>query len=106
MNKQNSTIKTNLEDTQSSYNKQDRDDINIFFYKNRIHVPTSLRRRTLDWYHSYLNHTGGDRLAKTLKEFFIGKVSKTKLSIMQSVMSIVNISKIVDHAMDICHQRT
>ena len=42
LNKPNSTIKTNLEDTTYGYNKQDLDDINIIFYKNRIHVPAAL----------------------------------------------------------------
>ena len=32
-----------------------------------MYVPKSLRRRTLEWYHHYLNHPGGDRLYHTLQ---------------------------------------
>ena len=34
-----------------------------------MYVPQSLCRRVLDWYHFYLNHLGGSRLAKTVQEF-------------------------------------
>jgi Integrase core domain. len=35
-------------------------------YEDKIYVPQSLRGRTIEWYHYYLNHPGGDRLANTL----------------------------------------
>jgi hypothetical protein len=35
-------------------------------YDGKIYVPESLRGRTPEWYHYYLNHPGGDRLANTL----------------------------------------
>ena len=35
-------------------------------YEDKIYVPQSLRRRTLEWYHHFLNHPGGDRLYHTL----------------------------------------
>ena len=68
LNKQNSKLSKHLEDKESGYNKQVLDDVELIFYKNKIYVPQCLRRRTLDWYHFYLNHPGGDRLAKTLTE--------------------------------------
>ena len=37
-------------------------------YQNRIYVPKSLRGRLLAWYHEYLCHPGGLRLANTLKQ--------------------------------------
>ena len=40
----------------------------IICYDSKIYVPQSLRRRVLDWYHLYLNHPGGSRLAKTTQE--------------------------------------
>jgi hypothetical protein len=68
LNKQNSKLSKRLEDKESGYNKQVLDDVELIFYKNKIYVPQCLRRHTLDWYHFYLNHPGGDRLAKTLTE--------------------------------------
>jgi hypothetical protein len=35
-------------------------------YEDKIYVPKSLHCRTLEWYHHYLNHPGGDRLYHTL----------------------------------------
>ena len=55
-----------MEDKESGYNKQVLEDVELIFYKNKIYVPQHLCRRTLDGYHFYLNHPGGDRLAKTL----------------------------------------
>ena len=40
------------------------DDVKIIFYDIKIYVQQSLRRSVLDWYHLYLNHTSGSRLAK------------------------------------------
>jgi hypothetical protein len=40
---------------------------------NKIYVPKSLRERALNWYHHYLCHPGGDRLAKTLTQVCIWK---------------------------------
>jgi hypothetical protein len=34
----------------------------------KIYVPELLRKSTLNWYHYYLNHPGGDRLGNTIKE--------------------------------------
>ena len=42
--------------------------VEIIFYDRKIYVPQSLYRRVLDWYHFYLNHPGGSRLAKKIRE--------------------------------------
>ena len=68
LNKRRSKLSKDLEDKYSGYNKQVLEDVELIFYKNKIYVPQCLRRCTLDWYHFYLNHLGGDRLAKTLTE--------------------------------------
>ena len=49
-----------MENKDSGYHKQVLDDVELIFYKNKIYIPQYLRRRTLDWYHFYLNHPGGD----------------------------------------------
>lgn len=40
--------------------------INLVHYRDRVYVPKTLRTRVLEWYHLYLQHPGGDRLASTL----------------------------------------
>ena len=37
-------------------------------YKSKIYVPRKLQGRLIAWYHEYLCHPGGDRLAHTLKQ--------------------------------------
>ena len=49
------------------------DDVKIIFYDIKIYVQQSLRRSVIDWYHLYLNHTGGSRLAKKVQEVFYSK---------------------------------
>ena len=44
------------------------DKVKIICYDRKIYVPQSLRRRVLDWYHLYLNHPVGNRLANTIQE--------------------------------------
>ena len=40
--------------------------VDIVTYEGKIYVPKSLRKRTIEWYHHFLNHPGGDRLFKTI----------------------------------------
>ena len=47
---------------------QELNNVDIIYYDSNIYVPQSLRRRVIDWYHFYLNHPGGNRLAKTIWE--------------------------------------
>ena len=47
---------------------QELDNVKIICYDSKIYVPQSLCRRVLDWYHFYINHPGGSRLAKIIRE--------------------------------------
>ena len=47
---------------------QELDDIKRICYDSKIYVPQSLRRCVLYWYHFYLNHPGGSRLSKKIRE--------------------------------------
>jgi len=66
LNVRNSKLKALMKDDLSGYSKQDLNGIELIMYKNKIYVPKDLRGRTINWYHHYLNHPGGDRLANTL----------------------------------------
>ena len=46
---------------------QSLDDVEIIFYDSKIYVPQSLRKHVIDWYHLYLNHSGGSTLAKRIR---------------------------------------
>jgi hypothetical protein len=68
LNKESSTkIRADLEDkANSNWKYKPVEGINLVHYRDKIYVPKILRTRVLDWYHSYLQHPGGDRLAQTL----------------------------------------
>ena len=44
--------------------------INLVNFCDMIYVPKNLQKSVLKWYHSYLQHQGGDRLAQTLTTIF------------------------------------
>ena len=50
----------------SNYNIMELDGHQLVGYEGRLYVPVALRQRTMEWYHHYLNHPGGERLYKTL----------------------------------------
>ena len=62
----NSKLKQIINDKKSGYTKSQVDGLELITFKGKIYVPRVLRRKTLEWYHYYLNHPGGDRLYKTL----------------------------------------
>ena len=62
----NSKLKAAIKDKQTRYHIQELEGLDIVMYENKIYVPVPLRGRTLHWYHHYLSHPGGDRLAQTL----------------------------------------
>jgi len=64
----NATLQKLINDTTSSYAMTTLDDVELITYESKIYVPLSLRQRTLEWYHYYLNHPGGERLYKTLNK--------------------------------------
>ena len=61
-----SKLKKLVNDKKSGYNINTIDNVELVTYEDKIYVPQSLRRRTLEWYHHFLNHPGGDRLYHTL----------------------------------------
>ena len=60
---------------------QELDDIEIICYYSKIYMPQSLCRRVLDWYHFYLNHPGGSKLSKKIREicYWKGLVAQAEL---------------------------
>jgi hypothetical protein len=64
----NSKIKALIKDKDEDYYYEDVDDVKLVLKDKRIYIPESLRETTLNWYHFYLNHPGGDRLGNTIKE--------------------------------------
>jgi hypothetical protein len=66
LNKHKSKIKALLKDKKSGFNKGQLQGHTLIMYDGKIYVPETLRGRTLEQYHYYLNHPGGDCLANTL----------------------------------------
>ena len=62
LNSQNSKLKKAMGKDESKFIYKTIDNVKLVSYKDRIYVPISLRADTLNWYHHYLNHPGGDRL--------------------------------------------
>ena len=62
-----SKLKELVNDKKSGYNISTIDNIELVTYQGKIYVPKSLRRRTLEWYHHFLNHPDGDRLYHILQ---------------------------------------
>jgi hypothetical protein len=61
-----SKLKALLEDKTSGYSYGEIEGFNLITHKGKMYVQQSLHGRTLGWYHHYLCHPGGDRLANTL----------------------------------------
>jgi len=61
-----SKLKAAIKDKHSRYHIQELEGLEIVMYEDKIYVSEPLRGRTLQWYHHYLSHPGGDRLAQTL----------------------------------------
>ena len=61
-------ISAALLNPESQWDYQDVEGVKLIHYCKRIYVPKTLRKRTLEWYHHYLCHPGGDRLAATLAQ--------------------------------------
>ena len=84
----NSNLSTYISDRVSSYSMQELDNIEIICYDSKIYVPQSLRRHVLDWYHFYLNHPGGSRLAKTIQEVCYWKGLVTQVDLLAKTCKI------------------
>ena len=101
----NSNISTYISDQGSSYSMQELDDVEIICYERKIYVPQSMCRRVLDWYHLYINHPGGSRLAKKYEMYVIGKALSHKWSCSLRRTRYVNSSKRERLFTDIFHLR-
>ena len=66
LNKRNSKLKLALNKTNTSYSLSDVEGVQIVTHEDKIYVPQSLRKATMNWYHHFLNHPGSDRLYKTI----------------------------------------
>ena len=69
-----------LKDPKSQWAYKEVEGFKLIHCFEKIYVPKSLRSRVLNWYHHYLCHPGGDRLAATLKQVSIwrGMVSQAR----------------------------
>jgi hypothetical protein len=68
LNKTNNKLKQIVKDKKSGCNKMILDGVELITYEDRIYVPVKLRKRTLEWYHHFLNHPGVERLFKTINK--------------------------------------
>ena len=68
LNKRRSILKNLIEDKDSGYTISNIDNVKLILKDEKIFIPESMREATLNWYHHYLNHPGGDRLANTIKQ--------------------------------------
>ena len=77
----NSKLSAYISDWGSGYSKKALDKVEIICYKRKSYMPQTLQRRVLDWYHFYLKHPGGSRLAKIIQEvwYWIGLVTQEYL---------------------------
>ena len=66
LNSKNSKLKQLVNDKKSGYNISTLDELELVTYEDKIYVPKPPRQRTIEWYHYFLNHPGGDRLYKTI----------------------------------------
>ena len=61
------SLRADFNDTNSNtWCYKEVEGINLIHYRDRIYIPKTLRKHVLKWYHQYLQHPGGKRLAATL----------------------------------------
>lgn len=68
LNASNSKLKQTVNEKSAGYKITTLDNIEIVTYEDKIYVPQKLRKKTMEWYHHFLNHPGSDRLYKTLQK--------------------------------------
>ena len=64
-------LKADLSKPDSQWDYRVVEGVSLIHFAKKIHVPKALRQRVLNWYHHYLCHPGGDRLANTLSTICI-----------------------------------
>ena len=74
------TTRAALAEPNSQWEHKDVEGISLIHFCKKIYVPKTLRKRTLKWYHHYLCHPGGDRLANTLQQVCVwnGMVNQSR----------------------------
>ena len=68
LNSKKSKLKQLVNDNKSGYKVSTLDESEIVTYEDKIYVPKQLQKKTMNWYHHFLNHPGGERLYKTLQQ--------------------------------------
>ena len=68
LNKRNNKLQKLIDDKKSGYIIITLEGVELVTFEGKIYVPISLRQRTMEWYHHYMNHPGGERLYKTLNK--------------------------------------
>ena len=63
----NSNLSTYILDRGYGCSMQEFDDVKIICHDSKIYAPQSMRILMLYWYHFYLNHLSGSRLAKKIR---------------------------------------
>ena len=65
--KESLALKTALAKKDPNYEYREVEKRQLLHFHGKIYVPSNLRQRVLTWYHHYLCHPGGDRLANTIQ---------------------------------------
>jgi hypothetical protein len=66
LNKPDKVLHKLLQDPNSQWHWVTLDGVKLVMYQGKIYVPPALQKKTLDWYHHFLCHPGGQRLANTI----------------------------------------
>ena len=98
-------IKAALLDMKSQWDYRDVEGIKLIHFAKKFHVPRTLRKRTLEWYHHYLCHPGGDRLATTLTQVCIWRGIVTRHGHTANTAACVKSTRKEVPNMDIYRQR-
>ena len=57
-----------MKDKDSGYTIANVNGVQLVLKDSKIYISKSMRQTTLNRYHHYLNHPGGDQLANTIKQ--------------------------------------
>jgi hypothetical protein len=66
LNKPDKVLSKLLQDKNSPWHWMTLDGVKLIMNDGKIYVPPALQKKTLDWYHHFLCHPGGQRLANTI----------------------------------------
>ena len=61
-------LKTALAKKDPNYEYKEVEKRQLLHFHGKIYIPSNLCKRVLTWYHHYLCHPGGERLASTIKQ--------------------------------------